>query len=625
MPLPASRLYEFGPFRLLPAERRLLRDGQPVPLTPKAFDTLQVLVENSGHLLDKETLLQRVWGDTFVEEGNLAQHIFSLRKALGQSENGAEFIETVPKSGYRFVATVRVVEPERPTPLAASTVAPAPAASRSRRWVAGVILAGLSLSVAYFIWRASRPADLGTPVRISIAVLPFENLTGDTDQDYLSDGFTEEMITQLSLTNPDRLGVIARTSAMQYKHTKKGSAQIGSELGVEYLLEGSVRRAGDHIRISAQLIQVRDQTHLWAQNYERDLRDVLALESTVAQVIARQIEIKLTPQQQARLNNPRTVDPEAYELYLRARFFWNKRDPDDMHKAVSYFERAIARDGNFAQAYSGLSDAYSVYGYSPDLTSGEARSKAAAAAKKAVELDGGLAEAQTSLAFVTDWNRNPVEAEARFKRAIELNPNYATAHHWYSLFLKDTGRKEEAISEIIHARELDPLSVVINSDVGLVLYFARRYDQAIEESRKALEMDPNFRWTHWVLGMAYEQKKSYELAVAEYQRAEELFPGAPLMLAYLARGYVLTGRRSEARKILRKLEKQPDLDPGYLPFVGLAYDALGETDKTFACLEKAYRAGEPSLVVALRTDPRFDHLRSDPRFQDLVRRVSFTP
>jgi TolB-like protein/DNA-binding winged helix-turn-helix (wHTH) protein/Flp pilus assembly protein TadD len=625
MSLRESYFYEFGPFRLLPGERRLLRNDQPVPLPPKAFDTLQVLVENSGHLLDKETLLQRVWADTFVEEGNLAQNVFLLRRALGQSENGAEFIETIPKSGYRFVAPVRVVGQERPVPVAASVAAPAPFAGRSGGWAAGVTLAVLLLSAAYFVWRGTRPLDSGTPAHFSIAVLPFENLTGEADQDYLIDGFTEEMITQLSLINPDRLGVIARTSAMQYKQTKKGTAEIGRELGVDYLLEGSVRREGDRVRISAQLIQVRDQTHLWAQNYERDLRDVLALQSEVAQVIARQIEIKLTPRQQARLNIPRTVDPEAYELYLRARFFWNKRDPDDMHKAVSYFQRAIAKDGNFAQAYSGLADAYSVYGYSPDLTSAETRSKATAAAKKAVELDAGLAEAQTSLAFVTDWNRNPVEAEARFKHAIELNPNYATAHHWYSLFLKDTGRKEEAIPEIMRARELDPLSVVINSDVGLVLYFARHYDQAIQESRKALEMDPNFRWTHWVLGMAYEQKKSYELAVAEYQRAEKLFPGTPLMLAYLARGYVLAGKKSEGRTILNKLEKRPGLDPAYLDFLGLVYDALGETDKTFACLEKAYRSGEPTLLVDLRNDPRFDHLRPDPRFQALLRRASHTP
>jgi TolB-like protein/DNA-binding winged helix-turn-helix (wHTH) protein len=444
----AKHLYAFGPFQLDPAQRLLFRDDGVVPLTPKALDTLLVLVENRGQLLTKDELLERVWPGTFVEEVTLAKNISTLRKALGEPPEGGEYIETHSKRGYRFVAEVHAIEREASAaPSASPAETPAPAAAPSARppaWrVSAAVLAAVLLVTGAALWYRGR--SLATPAngKIMLAVLPFENLSGDPAQEYFSSGLTEEMITQLGRLDPGRLGVIARTSAMQYKDAHKDVRQIGSELGVDYLLEGSVRREGNRVRISAQLIQVRDQSHQWAADYDRDLRDILALQSEVAGAIAQQIRLQLTPEQHARLQNARTLNAEAYESYLKGRFFWNKRTVEGHQKAIEYFQKAVALDPNYAQAYAGLADAYALLGSwaNPVMPRGEAMGQARAAAQKALSLDDSLSDAHASLGFVKmhyDWDF--AGAEKEFQRAIALNPGYATAHHWYAYDLAALAR-----------------------------------------------------------------------------------------------------------------------------------------------------------------------------------------
>ena len=625
MPLQASRLYEFGPFRLLPAERRLLRDGQPVPLTPKAFDTLQVLVENSGHLLDKETLLHLVWADTFVEEGNLAQNIFSLRKALGQSENGAEFIETIPKSGYRFVATVRIVEPEKPTPVAAS--AAAPAAGRSHGWITGAILTVVFLAGTYFVWRGTHPLGSGTPARISIAVLPFENLTGDADQDYLSDGFTEELITQLSRMNPDRLGVIARTSAMHYKGARADVQQISTELGVEFLLEGSVRREGGRIRIAAQLIRARDRTHLWADSFERDAREFLPLETEVSGVIAREVSTRLLPREVSAPVHPRVTNVEAREAYLRGRYFWNRRTEADYLRAIANFQLALAAEPNYPEAYAGLADTYALLGSMPnaEMPRSQAMPRAKQAAQKAIALDESLAEAHTSLAFVLmhyDWDWP--NAEREFRRALQLNANYATAHQWFAFYLIAVGKTPECIAEIERARQLDPLSLILNTDTAELLVYAGRLKEGEQQARRALEMEPNFVLAHRALGIALREQKRYPESLAEFRKALELSGDNPWMKSDLAQVEAVSGDAAGARRLLAEIRSRTLLRFTSAGTTAPALLALGGRDAAIQDLEKGYEQ-HSGMLVLVKVTPEFASLHSDPRFQDLLRRMRLTP
>jgi tetratricopeptide (TPR) repeat protein len=432
------------------------------------------------------------------------------------------------------------------------------------------------------------------------------------------------MITQLGRLHPERLGVIARTSAMQYKSTHKAADQIGRELGVGYLLEGSLRRAGDHVRVSAQLIQVRDQTHLWAESYERDLRDILALQSDVAQAIAWQIDVRLSPQQEARMARVRPIDPRVYELYSKGRYFWNKRSEEGYTRAIHYFEQAIARDPEYAQPYAGLADAYALLGSMPnvELPRSEAMPRARAAALKALALDEGLAEAHTSLAFVQmhfDWDWPAAERE--FARALELNPGYATAHHWYAFWLIAQGRAEEALQEIRQAQRLDPLSLIINTDVGEMLYYGRRHDEAIDQARRALEMDSAFALAHRLLGFAYMAKRQFAPAIDELEAAARVSGGRLDGLAVLGVAYAEGGRRAEARKVLHHLEYASQHRPDIAHSIAVVLAGLGEEDQAFARLEQAYREHDGSLIL-LKVNPLFDPLRSDARFQDLMRRVS---
>ena len=618
--------YSFGPFLLDPAEKVLLRDGLAVALPPKALETLLVLIEKHGHVTAKAELLQRVWPDTFVEEATLTQNIFTLRKALGDSADGHEYIETVPRRGYRFVAPVRALDQAG---AVTNTQAQPHGASiyRPLRWALLGIMAAAVGTGFYFHMRSRGLRTAPSAGRITVAVLPFQDFTPDPQQEYLSDGLTEEMITQLGGLNPERLGVIARTSAMHYKATTETAGQIGQELGVQYLLEGSCRREGSRVRISAQLIRVRDQMHVWAQDYDREFSDYLALESDVTRDIAAQIQLKLDPQRPARSLHP--LNPNAYDAYLRGRYFWNKRSQQGHLKAIEYFGQAIAMDPDYAQAYSGLADAYALLGSNPTtvITRREAMAKGKTAALKALALDGTLAEAHTSLAFFFwhyDWNWGAAQKE--FQRALQLNPSYPTAHHWYAFYLLSQSQTEQALEEIRRAQETDPLSLIINTDAAQLLYFAHRYDQSIEQAKKVLEMDPQFALAHVMLAWTYSAKQEKTRALDEAKKVADVTEGGDDAKSILALMYASAGRRAQARSLLVQLERKSErLHMDELE-VGIAqvHASLGEKDAAFIWLEKAFRNREGGLTL-VQSNSFLDALHQDPRFTDLVHRIGLPP
>jgi len=431
------------------------------------------------------------------------------------------------------------------------------------------------------------------------------------------------MIAQLSRMDPERLGVMARTSAMQYKGTRKNVAQIGRELGVSYILESSLRREGNRVRITAQLVRVSDQTHVWWQDYERDVREVLPLESEVTQAIADEIKIKLSAQAQAHLASAQAIDPEAYQFYLKGRYFWSKRTEAAYQKGISSFQSAIERAPRYAQAYAGLADVYALLGSMPnaEIRRAEAMAKAKAAATTALQLDDSLAEAHTSLAFVRmhyewDWKG----AEQEFRRAIELSPNYPTAHHWYAYDLAAMNRMPEALGEIRRAQQVDPLSVIINTDVAEFLYYAGRYEQAIQQAKAALEIDPQFLLAHSLLGLIYGEQHRYSEALAEGKQAVELSGGTPWMLARLGYTYALSGDRSHAEQVLRQLVELSTRRSVMYGLVASVAAPLGKREEAFAALQKAYEERDGGLIL-LNYGHVWDPLRSDPRFQQLVRRV----
>jgi TolB-like protein/Tfp pilus assembly protein PilF len=455
-----------------------------------------------------------------------------------------------------------------------------------------------------------------------LAVLPFENLTGDAGQDYFSEGLTEEMITQLGRLEPQRLGVIARTSVIHYRQHQVPVEQVGRELGVQYVLEGSVRRDSDRMRIAAQLIQVRDQTHLWAQNYDRQLRDLLQTQAEIAREIADEIQLTLGQKRKASRVGPVRVPAsyEDYDLYLKGRFFWNKRNPEGFRQAVAWFEQAVERDPNQARAYAGLADAYSMMSGYGLVRADEYMPKARAAARTAMHIDDSLAEAHSSLAVIAqnyDWDWQTAEKE--FRRAIELNPNYATAHQWYAESLAFQGRFEDALAESERARQLDPLSLVIAADNGAILYFSRQYERAIERFRAVLDMDPGFTRAHLVIA-AYVEKGEVEAALADINNWRRTTDG-PWTWAWEAYVYGRAGENRKAQHALQQLQqvnRSWQLDPAQ--FLDLAYAGLNDKDKWLTWLQKACQE-HSSVLTEIKVDPMYDPLRSDARFQDLLRHV----
>jgi eukaryotic-like serine/threonine-protein kinase len=519
----------------------------------------------------------------------------------------------------------RLASPSTPAPTEAKA---GRARANWRRWAMGggagaiaiaALVVALTIMLNFGGVRDRLLGKTGAQHIRSLAVLPLENLSRDPEQDYFADGMTEQLITDLAQISA--LKVISRTSVMQYKGAHEPLPQIAQELGVDAVVEGSVQRSGDRVRITAQLIDARADRHLWARSYERDLRDVLAMQDEVAQAIANELEIELAPHGQDRLASSRPVDPEAYEFFLKGRYYSSKRAGKEVEKSIEYFQKAIEKDPKYAPAYAGLADAYALLGYRGNLPSSEALAKGKASALKAVELDDSLAEAHASLAFIAetlewDWPT----AEREYKRALELNPGYAEGHNWYAGFLMYQGRFEEGIAEAKRARELDPLSLAINTALGGRLLLAGRENEAIEQIERTLEMDPNFAPAHNELGWAYLSRGKNQEAIAEFQRGLEISGSDPDESVDLGFAYAVMGKRDEAKRILAKLKTKREHSFVSPAALGILYGALGEKDEAFAWLEKAYELRDPQLTY-LKVGPKFVPLRSDPRFQDLLLRM----
>ena len=626
----------FGSYEVSFQSGELRKSGLRIRVQQQPMKLLEMLLEHPGEVVTREELRGRVWpnesfGD-FDQALNIA--IAKLRSALGDSADNPRFIETLAKRGYRFIADVSFVDadprPKLPGPsagdLRASEVEPKPPGARSaaapkrQLWTARwVIVATALVSMAILVVLLFRSRPRAPAVIRSLAVLPLENLSGDPAQNYFADGMTDELITDLAQISA--LRVISRTSAMVYKGARKPLPQIAHELNVDAVVEGTVLRSGDQVRITAQLIEASTDKNLWSQSYEGELRDTLAVQNRVARAIADEIRINLTPQEQAALKTVEVVNPEAYESYLKGRYFWNKRTANELRVALAYFNQAIEQDPKYARSYSGLADTYALLGdwqYAA-MTPKEAFPKAKAAATKALELDSALSEAHNSLAFILDGFDWDLDAGGReFRRAIELNPGYATAHHWYAWHLSLLGQYDEAIAEMRKAQNLDPLSLIINADLAEILILAHSFDESMQQSLKTIEMDPNFALAHNQLAEAYIQKHMYDKAVAEMRKAVQLSGNSPTCIANLARAYVLSGNRNEAVQLLNGLKKRSDLGNSSAPEIAMIYASLGDANQAMNWLEKAF---DDRFNPGLLLRPGFDPLRSDPRFRDLVRRT----
>ena len=624
------RILCFASFEVDIASGELRRQGLKIRLQDQPFRLLVLLLERAGDVVTREEVRERLWpADTNVDfDHSLNTAVRKLREALGDSAEAPRYVETLARRGYRFIAPV-----VRPTTQVADSanvggtaVQPAPRASPSARRlripVIVVVTCAAALVVAWVLQRPGQMSQSGR--RLTLAVLPFDNLTGDATQEYLSDGLTEEMITQLGRLEPDRLRVLARSSTWKYKGGDRDIGRLRQELGADYVLEGSLRRAGERVRVTAQLVQVHDQSQVWAETYERDLRDVLIVQSEVAAAVARTIAVTLTPDAQARLARARPIHGEAYQDYLRGRFFWNRRTETALKQALGYFQKAIAADPGYAPAYSGLADSYSALGASSivgGLPPRQAMPEAKAAALEALQIDGTLAEAHASLAMVQllyDWDL--AASEKAFRRAIELDPNYTAAHHWYSHCLLALGRTSESLAESRRALELEPLHLVVGSHLGWHYLYARQYDQAVEQFRKTLELDPAFPQTQRYAAWAYLQKRMYPEAIAALRAALSALERDPEVEGELGYALAVAGRRAEALAMLRDLG-QLSATRYVSPYsVALIHAGLGDRDEALAWLEKAYDE-RSDYMPYLRLEPMLDGLRSDPRFAALVERV----
>ena len=621
-----SHSYEFGRFRLITGERVLLREGELVPLTPKVFDILVTLVENGGQVVAKDDLMKRVWPNTFVEEGNLTQNISLLRKALGESPGGVQFIETVPRRGYRFVPDTNQTWGEKPqetdTPLVSTDPVPvvsipnmATHATVSRRtplyaFAAGIVVLGLIGLVYFTSWgKAGEP----TPIQ-SIAVLPFVDESADPDAEYINDKIAESLIN--SLSKLPQLRVVPRSVVASYKGKEIDPRKVGQDLNVRAVVTGRMRRHGDIISIQADLIDLENVAQLWGQHYDHKLSDVLLVQDDISRDIFENLRLKLNVEEKKQL--------EAYRLYLKGRNAWNKRTGDALQQAIDFFNQAIAIDPNYGAAYAGLADCYNmlvVYGRLPPK---EGFPKAKEAATRALEIDESSAEAHTSMAFIKfrwDWDRPATERE--FQEAIRLKPAYAPAHQWYSSYLVAVERFDEAIAEAKRTEELEPLSFVASSHLGWIYYLSGQNDKAIEQCKKILELDPSSFPARRYLGLAYEAKGMYAEAIAEFQTGVKL-SGSPLMLALLGHAYAVSGKTAEAKQVLNDLQQLQGQRYVSPYTVAAIHAGLGDRDQVFKWLERAVEERDIWLMN-LKVDPVFAKLRSHREFTDILARLRLRP
>ncbi len=619
-------LYQFGPFRLDAAERLLLRDGEAVPLPPKAFDVLLALVEQQGHLLEKEALLRRVWPDSFVEENNLADNISRLRKALGDGENGQKFIETVPKHGYRFIASVRELNvesaasaasvspssPGHPFALPAAQIASLQNLRNRPALVLGVFgLLALTL-VGVGLYLRSKPVPRGE----SLAVLPF---SADAQTEYLSDGITESLINNLSrLSN---LRVTARATAFSYKGRDMNPRQVGQALNVGSVLTGRVALRDDSLTVQVEMVDASTGTQKWGERYQRKLADIFAVQEEIGRQITETLRLRLSGEEQRQLTRRHTESAEVYQLYLQGLYLYSKKTRDGIHRAVDYFQQAIAKDPNYALAYTGLANCYVTLSAEEEPRRLLPQGKAAVV--KALEIDRELGEAHASLGWIKwVYELDQAGAESELEQAIKLNPNSADIRYRYARVLADTGRFDEAQTQAKVAIEHDPLSIQYRKGVPYILYLSRRYDAAIAEYRKLIEIAPDFVQIQRELGLVYEQKGMYEEAFSQLQKTYEM-PGnygKTMLRADIGHLYAVWGKRVEGQQVLAELLKKSEQSYVSAYDVAVIHAGLGDTEQAFVWLDKAVEQ-RPYWLVWLKLDPRLDGLRADGRFRNLLQRV----
>ena len=572
-------------------EQLLTRDGVPVPLTQKAFEMLLVLVEHVGHLVEKDALMKAVWPNSFVEESNVAQNIFILRKALGKTLAGLQYIETVPKRGYRFVSTVTKVHTDH---------------------------GRAGLDVTNVSRRTSKTSD--EDVISSLAVLPMFNVSADANLEYLSDGITENIIN--SLSKLPQLKVFARSTMFRFKGTDLDPFEVGRQLNTDALLTGRILQIDNELVIKLELLNVRQGSQIWGDQYKRETADIFDVQEEISQEVSEKLKLRLTREQKRQLTKRYTDDIEAYHLYLKGRYCWNKRTGEALNMAIEFFQEAITKDPDYALAYTGLADSYAILAFYSNIPPRPAFEEARKATDKALEIDDTLVEAHASLAFVKEYHEwDWIGAGKEYKQAIELNPNYATVHQWYGMYFMKLGQYEQARRELKQALRLDPRSLIINSDLGLPFYFKRQYDEAVEQYHKVLEIDRDFIWARYFLGWTYERSGKFPEAIAEFEKAK-LIDARPEVSAMIAHVHALSGKKSRATAILKNLLEQSKhyyISPYY---IALIYAGLDDKESAFDWLEKAY-SDRNEWLVWLKVDPRFDCLWTDPRFQNMLERIGF--
>ena len=677
----SRQIYEFGPFQLDVREGVLRREGEQVPLTQKAVETLLLLIEHRGRLVDKKEMMERLWPNTYVDENNLSVNIFMLRKALGERKGKPLYIETVQRRGYRFIAHVTTITDEANADLifekhtrshitieeqvepdaigqstalqtSASTLTrttdeqpslPATGTStNARRWLStrsllafSIVAVAVAVAVAYFAGSARQrerqsqsataPTDSAGPQPApfevkSIAVLPLKILGAtDAGDDYLSVGLTDALITRIA--NVRQIRVLPTSAVMRYTGGATDARIAGQTLGVDAVLEGSVQREGSSLRITMQLVSVRDGATLWASKFDEAQANIFNLQDDISERVVEGLALRLSGEERERLARRDTKNTEAYRSYLKGRYYWNRRTDDGIKRAVEEFNAAISHDPLYAQAYAGLADSYLLMSEYNVASPKNSYPKAVASARRALELDEKLSEAHTSLAYaLANYEWNFAEAEKEYHRAIELNPNYATAHQWYAEYLSAMERFDEAAKEIERARTLDPLSLIINSVAGLLSYHARQFDRAIEQERQTILMDPTFPPAHAYLALTYEQTSRYDEAVAEWQKFFELSGVSKDVLNLMQQTYAQSGLTGYLRVALAGLEaqaKQKYVAPFDRAFL---YARLKDADKTMEWLQKTYDERQ-RYVVYLKVDADFDFLRADPRFIELLKNI----
>lgn len=566
-------IVRFGTFEVDLESRELRKQGMYVRLEAKPFQILEILLEHAGRVVTRKTLCEKLWPDTHVGyDQNLNTAVNKLRELLGDSAHSSRFIETLPRLGYRFIAPVAM--PGRSSSLATSVA-----------------------------------------TKKMLAVLPFENLAGDPEQEYFADGLTEEMISHLGQLDPNRLGVIARTSVLRYKSTHQSIAEIAEELGVSYVLEGSVRCEGNGARITAQLINAQDQSHLWSASYNRDLQDILNVQANVARQVGRALFLELLPEAAVKTQ---AFAPSAHEAYLRGRFYFGQRTEEGLKKALSSFETALSIEPCCARSYSGIADCYGLLCWFGALQPKIAGPKAADAAKRAIEIDTSLSETHASSALVRFWYEwNWEAAEEEFLRAIELNPSYTSAYQWYAAFLNTQGRFEDAQAAQKSARELDPFSLILNMNVADPLFYSRQYDLAALQLVAILEQEPRFFPALFQLGRVYVQTGMYTEAIAAFQSALQ-FSRQQEALPALAHAYALAGRTEEARIILDEMKNDKTGRYVAAPMIARIHLGLEEFETALDWLKKGLEE-RSYWMVFLKSDPIYDPIRSSPRFRELLK------